>query len=123
MSKGSIFLQYLCNLFSFYLLGRINNKLISEDCITHASYQTFEYSITHSLYIYINYIYINIYIYITFGKPVNPSNQHPNFENFSKFVPPDALKILIHSLVLPVFCFLCKKFSKLLKFTLQNTLF
>ena len=26
MSKGSIFLQYLCNLFYFYLLGRINNK-------------------------------------------------------------------------------------------------
>ena len=64
-----------------------------------------------------------MYIYVTLGKPVNPSNLHSNFEKFSKFVPPDALKILIHSLVLPVFCFLYKKFSKLLKFTLQNTLF
>ena len=36
----------------------------------------------------------------------------PNPEKCSKFVPPDALKI--HSLVLPVFHFLCKKFSKLL---------
>ena len=132
MSKGSIFLQYLCNLFHFYLLGWINNELIPEDCITNATYQTFEYSITQSLYIYryihiyiyIIYIY-NIYIYITLGKLVNPSNPHlhPNFEKFSKFVLPDALKILIHSLVLQVFCFLRKKFSKLLKFTLQNTLF
>ena len=117
MSKGSIFLQYLCNLFYFYLLGRINNKLIPEYCITHATYQTFEYSITHGLY---RYRYVYLYIYITLGKPVNPSNPHPqpNFEKLSKFVPP-----LIHSLVLPVFWFLCKKFSKLLKFTLQNTLF
>ena len=52
------------------------------------------------------------------GKPVNPSNPHPNFEKFSNFLPP-----LIHSLVLPGFWFLCKKFSKLLKFTLQNNLF
>ena len=101
MSKGSIFLQYLCKLLHFYRLGRINNKLIPEDCITHTTYQTFEYSITHRLY--------------------RQSNPHP--EKFSKFAPPDALKILIHSLVLPVFCFLCKKFSKLLKSTLQNTLF
>ena len=50
MSKGGIFLQYLCNLFYFYVLGRINNKLIPEDCIMHATYQTFEYSITYSLY-------------------------------------------------------------------------
>ena len=33
--KGSMFLQYLCNLFYFYLLGRTNNKQIPEDCITH----------------------------------------------------------------------------------------
>ena len=64
MSNGSIFLQYLCNLFYFYLLGRINNKLVSEDCITHATYQTFEYPITHSLYIYIYKLYIYTYIYI-----------------------------------------------------------
>ena len=38
----------------------------------------------------------------------HPSN--PNPEKCSKFVPPDALKI--HSLVLPVFRFLFKKFSK-----------
>ena len=48
MSKGSIFLQFSCKLLYFYLLGRINNKLIPEDCITHATYQTFEYSIIHS---------------------------------------------------------------------------
>ena len=75
------------------------------------------------------YIYIYIYIYITLGKPVNPSKPHPhqhaypNFEKISNFLPPDALKILIHSLVLPVFCFLCQRFSKLLKFKLENTLF
>ena len=63
MSKGSIFLQYLCNLFYFYLLGWINNELIPEDCITNATYQTFEYSITQSLYIY---RYIHIYIYIIY---------------------------------------------------------
>ena len=82
MSKGSIFLQYFCNLFYFYLLGLINNKLIPEHCITHAAYQTFEYNIG------------------TLGKLVNPSNSHlhphQHFEKFSKFVPPDALKILIH---------------------------
>ena len=50
MSKNSIFLQYLCNLFYFYVLGQINNKLIPEDCIMQATYQTSEYSITHSLY-------------------------------------------------------------------------
>ena len=38
---------------------------------------------------------------------------------FSKFVPPDALKI--HSPAQPVLRFLCKTFSKLLKFALQNT--
>ena len=83
----------------------------------HATYQTFEYSITHSLY---RYRYVYLHTYITLGKPENPSNPHPhpNFEKFSKFVPP-----LIHALVLPVFCFLCKKFSELLKFTLQNPLF
>ena len=42
---------------------------------------------------------------------------------FSKFAPPDALKKLMHSLVLPVFCFLCKRFSKLLKFILKKSLF
>ena len=47
MSK---FLQYLCKLLHFYRLGQINNKLIPEDCITHTTYQTFEYSITHRLY-------------------------------------------------------------------------
>ena len=68
------------------------------------------------------YIYMCVYIYTyiyTLGKMAHPSN--PNPEKCSKFVPPDALKILF--LVLPVFCFLCKKFSKLLKFTLQNTFF
>ena len=50
MSKGSIFLQYLCKLLHFYRLGRINDKLIPEDCTTHTTYQTFEYSITHRLY-------------------------------------------------------------------------
>ena len=70
MSKGSIFLPYLCNLFYFYLLGRINNKLIPEDCITHATYQKFEYFITHSLY-------------INLDKPIDPSKPHPNFEKFS----------------------------------------
>ena len=39
---------------------------------------------------------------------------------FSKFVPPVALKM--HSLTLPVLRFLCKTFSKLLKFTLRDTL-
>ena len=39
---------------------------------------------------------------------------------FSKFVPPDTLKI--HSLALSVLRFLCKAFSKLLKLTLQKTL-
>ena len=33
------------------------------------------------------------------------------------------LKIVIRSLVLPVFHFLCKNFSKFLKSTLQNTIF
>ena len=40
-------------------------------------------------------------------------------EHFLKFVPPDALKM--HSLALSVLRFLCKTFSKLLKFTLSNT--
>ena len=39
---------------------------------------------------------------------------------FSKFVPPNALKI--HFLALSVLKFLCKTFPKLLKFTLWNTL-
>ena len=38
---------------------------------------------------------------------------------FSKFVPPDGLKM--HSLALPVVRFLRKTFSRLLKFTLRNT--
>ena len=79
------------------------------------------------LYIYIFlyiYIYVYIYIYInifrvSLGKPVHPWNPHP--EKFSKLVPPDALKT--RSLVLRVFHFLCKNFSKYLKFTLWNTLF
>ena len=64
MSKGSIFLQFLCNLFYFYLLGRINNKLIPEDFIAHATYQTFEYSVTHSLY---RYRCVCVYVYIYIG--------------------------------------------------------
>ena len=40
-------------------------------------------------------------------------------EKFSKFVPPDVLKM--HSPAVSVLKFLCKTFSKLLKFTLQNT--
>ena len=73
MSKGSIFLQYLCNLFYFYLLGWINNKLVPEGCIAHVTYQTFKYSITHSLYINI-YKYI-LYIYNTGqnGKSIKPA--------------------------------------------------
>ena len=71
MSKGSIFLQYLCNLFYFYLLTLV--------------------------------------IWKTFYK----ENKYPNFGKISKFVLPDALKILIHSLPL----------RKLLNFKLENTLF
>ena len=50
------------------------------------------------------------------------TSMKPTPRKFLKFAPPGSLKILIHSLVLPV-VFLCKKFSKLLKFILQNTLF
>ena len=39
---------------------------------------------------------------------------------FSKFVPPDALKM--HPLIMPVLRFLCKTSSKLLNFVLQDTL-
>ena len=40
-------------------------------------------------------------------------------EKSSKFVPPDVLKM--HSPTVSVLKFLCKTFSKLLKFTSQNT--
>ena len=43
MSKGSIFLQYLCNLFYFYLLGRINNKQIPGDSITPETYGSIQH--------------------------------------------------------------------------------
>ena len=60
------------------------------------------------------------------GRPVyRPNSRKRNHgwrwkEKFSKFVPPDALKM--HSLVLSVLRFPCKTFSKLPKFTLRNTL-
>ena len=60
------------------------------------------------------------------GRPVHMSKLRRRrhglhrTENFSKFVPPDALKV--HSRALSVLRFLCKIFSKLLQFTLQNTL-
>ena len=74
------------------------------------------------MYIYIyTYIYIFIYIYIHIGKTSKSIKYTPTK---ILFVPPDALKIQIHSLFLPALGgFFCKKFSKLLKFTLQNTLF
>ena len=54
----------------------------------------------------------------------NPERCHHGWrqaEEFLNFVPPDTPKM--HSLALSVLRFLCKTFSKLLKFTLQKTLF
>ena len=67
-------------------------------------------------------MFICIYIdtsRVSLGRPVHRSN--PQLQKYLKFAPPDSPKM--HSLVLPVFSFLCKIFSKLLKFTLQDTLF
>ena len=55
---------------------------------------------------------------------LNPRRYHHGSSQvckFSKFVPSDTLKM--YSLVLPVFRFVCKAFSKLLKATLSNISF
>ena len=73
------------------------------------------------IYIYI-YICICICVYISgisLGRVVHPTNAHP--EKLLKFLALDAL--IIHTLLLSVFCFLFKNFSKLLKFTLRHTVF
>ena len=57
-------------------------------------------------------------------RPVQKFNQRRRHNGWRRddtlFVPPNALKM--HSLVLPFLTFLCKKFTKLSKFTLQNIL-
>ena len=62
--------------------------------------------------------------WLSLGRLVHTLNQKEHYNGchwvvkFSKFVPPNALKM--HSLALSVNRFFCKIFSKLLKFTLQN---
>ena len=64
---------------------------------------------------------------VVLGRPVhtlNTGRHHHGWhraDKFSKFVPPDTLKK--HSLAHSVLRILCKRFSKLLKLTLQKTLF
>ena len=59
------------------------------------------------------------------GRPIHTSNSQKGHHGwrwagkFLKFVPSDALKM--HSLALYVLKFVCKAFSKLLKFTLWYT--
>ena len=61
------------------------------------------------------------------SRPVHTSNPRRQYHGwrqtgkFSKFVPPNALKM--HSLALSVLRFLCKPFSKLLKLALRKALF
>ena len=90
---------------------------IFSGCGFHGCIGLLKETLNMLIYIYI-YIYINIFR-VSLSKPIHPWNPHP--EKISKLVPPDALKI--RSLVLRVFRFLCKKFSRYLKFTLWNTLF
>ena len=54
------------------------------------------------------------------GTHIEPTKWHWG-KKFSKFVPPDTLKI--HSLTLSVLRFLCKTFPKLRKLTLRKTIF
>ena len=78
--------------------------------------------------LYLNNIKIKTVTYPEFfgGQTVHTSNPRPRHHGwryvvkFSKCVSPDALNM--HYPALSVLRFLCKTFSKLLKFTLQNTL-
>ena len=64
---------------------------------------------------------------VVLGRSVHTSNTRRGHhgwrraEKFSKFVPPDTLKM--HSLAHSVLRFICKRFSKILKLTLQKTIF